>query len=110
VHADNAKLHPAKVTRVFYNDKSLRISVQPPYSPDLAPSDFSSLGISKTASKESNSGQHMHSFRESDKFWTKSALRLWKRFSGSESADWTDALQQMENTWNEANNGSLKYS
>jgi hypothetical protein len=68
------------------------------------------LGISKIASKDSNSGMRMNFFQESEKFWTKSALTLWKRFSGSGSTDWTDALQQMESTWNEANNGLLSYS
>jgi hypothetical protein len=51
------------------------------------------LGISKTASKDSNSGLQMKFFRESEKFWTKSRLTLWKRFSGSGSTDWTDALE-----------------
>jgi hypothetical protein len=67
--------------------------------------------------------------RESDKFWTKSALAHWKRFSGSGSTDRSNtlhcialhgiawhcialhgiALQQMESTQNEVNNGPLSY-
>jgi hypothetical protein len=68
----------------------LRVAPHPPYPPyslDIAPFDFfllSCLGISKTASKESNPGLQMKFFREYEKFWTKSALTLWKRFSGSE--------------------------
>jgi hypothetical protein len=92
------------------------------------------LAISKTASKDSNSGLQMNFFQESEKFWTKLALKHWKRFSGSGSTDWTDALQhcsiaalqhcsiatlqhcniatfqQMESTWNEANNSPLSDS
>jgi hypothetical protein len=68
----------------------------------------------------------MSFFRESEKFWTKSALALCKRFSGSGLTYWTDAvqhcsiaalqhcsiaaLQQMESTWNEVNNRPLNYS
>jgi hypothetical protein len=51
------------------------------------------LGISKTASKDRNSGLQMKFVRESEKIWTKSALTLWKRFFGSGLRDWTDALQ-----------------
>jgi hypothetical protein len=51
----------------------------------------------------------MNFFRESEEFWTKSVLALWKRFSESGSRDWTDTLQQMENTWNEINTGPLNY-
>jgi hypothetical protein len=51
------------------------------------------LDISKTTFKDKNSGLQMNIFQESEKFWTKSALTLWKRFSGSGSTDWTDALQ-----------------
>jgi hypothetical protein len=45
------------------------------------------LGLPKKVSEERNSGLKMNFFRESKKFWTKSALRLWKRFSGSGSTD-----------------------
>jgi hypothetical protein len=53
----------------------------------------SCLGISKTASMDSNSCLQVNFFQEPEKFWTKSALTLWKRFSGTESTDWTDASQ-----------------
>jgi hypothetical protein len=42
---------------------------------------FSCLVISKTTSKEYNSGLQMNFFRESGKLWTKSPLTLWKRWS-----------------------------
>jgi hypothetical protein len=112
LHAENARPDAAKVIRTFCDDNFLRIARYPrhaPDSPDLAPSDFSCLGISTTASKDSNSSLQIKFFRESDKFWTKSALTLWKRFSGSGSTDWTDALQQMERTGNEVNNDPLRY-
>jgi hypothetical protein len=54
---------------------------------------FSCLGISKTAFKDKNSGLQMNFFRESEKFWTKSTLTLWKRVSGSGSTDRTNVLQ-----------------
>jgi hypothetical protein len=95
---------------------------------------FSCFGISKIASKDGNSGLPMNFFRESEKFRTKAALTFWKRFSGSGSTDWADALQhcsiaalqhcsiaalqhcsiaalqQMESPWNEVDNGPLSYS
>jgi transposase len=40
MHADNARPHTAKVTRALCDDKFLRIAPHPPYSPDLASSDF----------------------------------------------------------------------
>jgi hypothetical protein len=100
VHADNPSLQAAKVTKAFRDDDFLRIAPHLPHPPDwldLAPSDFLVscflFGISKTTSKDSNSNLQMNFFRESKKFWTKSALEFWTRFSGSESTDWTDALQ-----------------
>jgi hypothetical protein len=98
------------------------------------PLTFSCVGISKPISKESNSGLQINFVQESEKFWTKSALTFLKRFFGSGSTDWTDALQhcsiaalqhcsiaalqhcsiaalqQMESMWNEVNNDSLSYS
>jgi hypothetical protein len=98
VHADNARPHIAKVTRAFCDDDFLRIVPHPhlPDSPDLAPSDFflflvSCLSISKIASKDSNSDLQMNFFQESQKFWTKSALTFWNRFSGSE---WINRLDR----------------
>jgi hypothetical protein len=121
VHADNARPHPAKVTRAFCDDNFLRIALHPRSSPDLDLSDFSCFLFgylqSHFQSKDSNSGLQMNFFRESENFWTKSALALWKRFSGNGSVDCINrldrciaALQQMESTWNEVNNSPLSYS
>jgi hypothetical protein len=63
------------------------------------------LGIAKAACKDSKWGLQMNFFRESENFWMKFELPLWKRFSGTGSTDWTDALQHMESTWNEVYNG-----
>jgi hypothetical protein len=41
VHADNARPHPAKVTKAFCNGNLLQIALHPPCSSDLASSDFS---------------------------------------------------------------------
>jgi hypothetical protein len=55
----------------------------------------------------------MNFFRDSDTFWAKSRLALWKWFSGSEWINKLDrciaALQQIESTWKEVNNGPLSY-
>jgi histone-lysine N-methyltransferase SETMAR len=40
VHADNARAHTAQKCRTFCEENGLRIAPHPPYSPDLAPSDF----------------------------------------------------------------------
>ena len=40
LHHDNAKPHVAKTVKSFLNDNKVLIMDQPPYSPDLAPSDF----------------------------------------------------------------------
>jgi hypothetical protein len=50
------------------------------------------LSIFKIASKDSNSGAQMNFFREAEKFWTKSALTLWKQFSGSGSTDYIGSM------------------
>jgi hypothetical protein len=76
------------VARAFCDANVLRIAPHPPYSLDLASSDFSYLGISKIASKDNNSGLQMNFFRESEKFWTELVLALWKLFSGSGSTSW----------------------
>jgi hypothetical protein len=59
--------------------------------------------------REMTGNLQMNFFWESEEFWPKSVLALWKRFSESGSRDCTDALQQMENPWNEINNGPLNY-
>jgi histone-lysine N-methyltransferase SETMAR len=40
VHADNARAHTAQKCRTFCEENGLRLAPHPPYSPDLAPSDF----------------------------------------------------------------------
>lgn len=47
VHADNARPHTAKFTLQYCEAHSIRIAPHPPYSPDLAPSDFFLFGYLK---------------------------------------------------------------
>jgi histone-lysine N-methyltransferase SETMAR len=45
--ADNARVHTAQKCRTFCEEKGLRLARHPPYSPDLAPSDFFLFGYVK---------------------------------------------------------------
>jgi transposase len=47
VHADNASAHTAQKCRTFCKENGLRLAPHPPYSPDLAPSDFFLFGYVK---------------------------------------------------------------
>jgi hypothetical protein len=118
VDADKVRPHTAKVTRTFCDDNFLRIArdLHPLYSPDWASSGVFLFGClrNRRQSKDSNSGLQMNFFRESEKFWKNSTLTFCKRFSGSDWINRLDlciaALQQMESTWNEVDNGPLSYS
>jgi histone-lysine N-methyltransferase SETMAR len=44
VHADNARPHKATVPQQFMARNAMVLAVHPPYSPDLAPSDFNPFG------------------------------------------------------------------
>jgi transposase len=47
IHHDNARPHAAWRTRAFMDENSMKPAPHPPYSPDLAPSDFSLFGYVK---------------------------------------------------------------
>jgi histone-lysine N-methyltransferase SETMAR len=47
LHADNAKPHVGKLVIEFCESCKLRRAPQPPYSPDIAPSDFFLFGYTK---------------------------------------------------------------
>jgi hypothetical protein len=47
IHADNAKAHTAQKYRTFCKENRLQLAPHPPYSPDLAPSDFFLFGYVK---------------------------------------------------------------
>jgi histone-lysine N-methyltransferase SETMAR len=47
VHADNAKPHTAKSTIEYLQANAMKKAPHPPYSPDLAPSDFYLFGYVK---------------------------------------------------------------
>jgi histone-lysine N-methyltransferase SETMAR len=40
VHADNARPRTAKLSTQYFNENRMKSVLHPPYSPDLAPSDF----------------------------------------------------------------------
>jgi histone-lysine N-methyltransferase SETMAR len=40
VHADNARLHTAKLPTQYFNENRMKSAPHPPYSPNLAPPDF----------------------------------------------------------------------
>jgi hypothetical protein len=84
VHANNARLHTAKVTRAFYDDNFLRIAPHPSYSPELAPA-----GVRKILDDIS-----VNTLEAVFGEWIN---RL----------DRCITLQQMESTWNEINSHPL---
>jgi histone-lysine N-methyltransferase SETMAR len=49
IHADNARPHTAQNTLKFCQENGLKMAPHPPYSPDLAPSDFFLFGHVKHA-------------------------------------------------------------
>jgi len=52
LHHDNAPAHAALLTRRFLTDNNMAVVPHPPYSPDLAPSDFLLFPKLKTKLKE----------------------------------------------------------
>jgi histone-lysine N-methyltransferase SETMAR len=55
VHADNARPHTPKLSTQCFNDNRMKSAPHPPYSPDLAPSDFYLFGMSRDVSQASHS-------------------------------------------------------
>jgi histone-lysine N-methyltransferase SETMAR len=55
VHADNARPHTAKLSTQSLNENRMKSVPHPPYSPDLAPSDFFLFGMSRDVSQASHS-------------------------------------------------------
>jgi hypothetical protein len=47
VHADNAHPHTAKLSTQYFNENRMKLAPHPPYSADLAPSDFYLFGYVK---------------------------------------------------------------
>jgi hypothetical protein len=47
VHADNTRLHTAKLSTQYFNENRMKPAQHPPYSPDLAPSGFCFFGYVK---------------------------------------------------------------
>jgi hypothetical protein len=44
VHVDNARPNTAKLSTRYFNENRVKSALHPPYSPDLAPSDFYLFG------------------------------------------------------------------
>jgi hypothetical protein len=57
VHADNMRLHTANLSTQHFNKNRMKSAPHPPHSPDLAPSDFFSSGMSRDISRPSHSSQ-----------------------------------------------------
>jgi hypothetical protein len=55
VHADNAHPHTAKLSTQYFNENRMKTAPHLPYSPDLAPLDFISSGMSRDVSQASHS-------------------------------------------------------
>jgi hypothetical protein len=74
VDADNARLHTARVTLEFLKHTGMKRAPHPPYSSDLAPSDFYLLSLISSVTS-SNSWHDTNSLigkrfsRQSDTFW-----------------------------------------
>jgi hypothetical protein len=55
VHADNVRPHTAKLSTEYFNENQMKSAPHLPYSPDLAPPDFISSGVSRDVSQASRS-------------------------------------------------------
>jgi hypothetical protein len=55
VHADNWRPHTAKLSTQYLNENQMKSAPHPPYSPDLAPSDFYLFGDAKRCLASSHS-------------------------------------------------------
>jgi histone-lysine N-methyltransferase SETMAR len=67
VHMDNAPCHKAKTTRDQLKDAKIIILPQPPYSPDLAPSDFFLFGFLKQRLKGKECSTSKEILKEAEK-------------------------------------------
>jgi hypothetical protein len=47
MHAENARSHADKLSTQYFNENRMESAPYPPYSPDLAPSDFDLFGYVK---------------------------------------------------------------
>ena len=53
LHFDNARVHTSRKVQEYMNSHNMKRAVQPPYSPDIAPSDFYLFGYLKDCLKGS---------------------------------------------------------
>jgi transposase len=92
VHADNARTHPAQKCQTFCEGNGLRLAPHPPYSPDLAPSDFFLFGYVKERLK----GMVLPSYEEL-------LDAIGEVVTGIESETLTSVFERLE--WVSKNNG-----
>jgi hypothetical protein len=67
VRADNADLNVAECIKEYMDHNSLKRAPHPPYSPDLASSDFPDLNMSNTNYRDVNSQKEQNLFGASEK-------------------------------------------
>jgi hypothetical protein len=114
IHIDNARVHSARVTQETLDVSRTKRTTQPPYSQDIAPSDFFfSVGWKSSLNGENIMGK-MNYMKQWVKFWQVSQLKWSKR---SLSTGWITCnawLMEMVtmfpkiswmNFWTELNNG-----
>jgi histone-lysine N-methyltransferase SETMAR len=75
VYSDNARPHTAKMSRDYIGSNQMKQAPHPPYSPDLAPSDFSFLVTSKESWWDIALKLHLNFLFVFGLFWRKSCGR-----------------------------------
>jgi hypothetical protein len=95
VHADNARPHKAIVSQQSMARNAMIIAAHPPYSPDLAPSDFYLLGHVRGLLGEGHSRLGSECHRRSRAFSGPSKSELWRRFFSSGWRDPSDMARSM---------------
>jgi hypothetical protein len=68
VHADNARPHTDKLSTQYFNENQMKSPPHPPYSPDLAQSDFYLFGMSRDVSHTSHSRMQISFLQQSRVF------------------------------------------
>jgi hypothetical protein len=68
VHANNARRDTAKLSTPYFNENRMKSAPHPPYSHDLAPSDFCHSGMPKDVSHASHSRMQISLLQQSKVF------------------------------------------
>lgn len=94
VHADNAKPHTARKATRFFELSGLKKAPHPPYSPDIAPSDFFLFGYVKEKLKGSSFETRYELFAEVQKILNE----IPKETLENVFEEWDDRLRMVINT------------